>query len=51
MKLDLPNGTSIEVPDDITEEQKQKILDNIANNESYQSQEAQKLKIMQNNQE
>ena len=43
MKLDLPNGTSIEVPDDITEEQKQKILDNIANNESYQSQEAQKI--------
>ena len=43
MKLDLPNGTSIEVPDDITEEQKQKILDNITNNESYQSEEAQKI--------
>jgi len=42
MKLDLPNGTTIEVPDDITEEQKQKILNNISNSSKYQAEETQK---------
>ena len=42
MKLDLPNGTSIDVPDNITEAEKQEILNNIANSSKYKEEEAQK---------
>ncbi len=42
MKLELPNGTFVEVPDNITEEEKQKILDNIANNSNVKAEEAKK---------
>ena len=36
MQLQLPNGQFIEVPDDISEEQKQKILSNINNSSKFQ---------------
>jgi len=42
MKLDLPNGTTIDIPDDTTEEQKQEILNNISNSSKYQEEETQK---------
>ena len=40
MKLDLPNGTSIEVDDNITEEQKQKIINDITTNANLRAEEA-----------
>ena len=42
MKLELPNGTFVDVPDDISEEQKQKILSDISTNQEVKIAEAQK---------
>ena len=42
MQLDLPNGTSINVDDNITEEEKQEIINNITNSPTFQKEETEK---------